>query len=322
MNRKGIIAMIVVLGVIAIALLGLLTIGLTNGFSFPSLVRTGNLQPAFEQSAPADGINSVRVNLASMDVEVYATQEQSIRMVQYGAGSLGRDELVTFTNAGGTITISQPSLTYWFFRIRPYQVLRLYLPQSYAQDLSISTSSGNVTMMNAIAMQNLTLHLTSGELKSDYALSAKQLNLEVTSGNVKLDSVESASYQARSVSGNVIIPRLNGNGTVNITSGNIQIGSYVGSGTLHTTSGAITATLDSLTGNLSVTTTSGSIRLTAAPGVGFDLLASCVSGSVGGSLPMTVSNSGKAASAHSGASPAYQLNVQATSGSITINQAK
>ncbi len=323
MNRRSILLRIVLLGVAVVALLGVLAFVLNRGF-FIGSIRTGDLKLVHEQSVSADGLQNIALDFGSMEVVVFVTEEKDIRIQQFASGSIQEDEFFTVVNTNSTLDIGQRNMKPFLglFRINTYQMLKLYLPKSFTNNLVISTSSGNVDFQNEIMMRNINVRMTSGNCTSGQAINASQITLVVTSGNIDLPSIVCQNYQIKSTSGNIKIRSLEGSGSVDGTSGNINLGNYKGAGSIHTTSGNITAELITLTGNLNVGLTSGDIRLSVGTDASFNLLASCVSGTIRGDLGMTVTNSGKAASANIGSNPTASLTVQATSGGITINRVK
>ncbi len=345
MNKKSIIVRIALLGVIVILLLGALTIGLSRGFSFFRFgtFRTGDVKLVHEQTIGSTGIQTVNLDFGSTDVEVYVSEDSTIRIQQLASGDISEEEFFTATSSSGTLAINEgtPRTFLGLFRINPYQLIKLYLPRTFAGNLSIKTSSGNVVFENEMRLQNVDLRLSSGEYRSEHAVNASQFTVVVTSGNIDMVSLVCQNYQVKSTSGNVRIDSLEGTGSVNVTSGNIRIsavkgashsiqatsgtiniGNFSGAGTIHTSSGSITAAILKLDGNLTVSATSGDIRLTAGADASFDLLASCVSGSVRGNIGMSVTDNGKAASAHVGSNPSVTLTAQTTSGNITIDRMK
>ena len=345
MNRKSIIVRIALLGVVVILLLGALAIGLTRGFSVFRFgaIRIGELKLVHEQTVDAAAIQTINLDFGSADVEVYASEQGIVRVQQFSDTGLDEEEFFQMSSANGTISVVEgvPRTFLGLFRIHPYQMIKLYVPKAYAGNLGVKTSSGNVTFENEMNLQNVDLRLTSGDLRDEYAINASQLSLVVTSGNIDMVSITCQNYQVKSTSGDMRIDALEGSGAVNVTSGNIRIssikgashyiqatsgtiniGNFSGAGSIHTSSGTITAGIVKLDGNLTVSATSGDIRLLAGPEASFNLLASCVSGSVRGNLGLSVTDNGKAASAHVGGSPTATLTAQTTSGNITVDRQK
>lgn len=345
MNKKLVITQIIIWSVIGLFLLGVFFVGVfskSSGAGFRPF-RFGELKVVHEETVSPEGVGELKLDLRSMDVSVSVTDEQDIRIVQLASPDLAPEEYFTLENANGRILVKQPDIRrFWglnIFRFSAKEQLQLYIPKSYAQNLSIKTSSGNVTMLTALAAADIRLGLTSGNFTSDYPINGKAVDINVTSGDIYLDAIACDEYSVGSTSGNIDIASIEGAGKVwstsgnvrldtlsgasfevNATSGNIGIGSCIGSGIIRTGSGSISVNFADITGNTRIGATSGDIKVTLPENASVSLYAACTSGDIRSNLDLSYAKGGKSATASTGSGPYAELTVQTTSGNVSVTQ--
>lgn len=321
----------------AVAVGALIALGAGSGGG-PTML-PGQAKPILDETVPASGITHVELDLKSMDVTVWVTDEEDIRVVQL---SSGEPDAVMLETSGGTLLVQQEDrYEFWgLFRFWTYEKLELYLPQSYAQTLVLKTKSGNITLMGQLDVADASFNLLSGNLKSDYPIRAgNRIDIGVTSGNIRLDVLESSAYNIVSTSGDIVIASLSGTGYVGATSGNmtidklsgarhevkafsgnIRIGGFAGYGTVHATSGNITMDCEAVSGDMDISAFSGDIRLLLPQALQFRLTANCTSGDIESNFAMSYSKNGKSATATVGENPGAEILVGTTSGNIRVEQ--
>lgn len=345
MNKKLVITQIIIWSVIGLFLLGVLVVGLFGNFAgarFRPFI-FGELKVVHEETVSPEGIGELKLDLRSMDLLVSVTDEQDIRIVQLSTSELDPQEYFTLENANGRILVKQPDICrFWglnIFQIAANQQIQLFIPKSYVQNLTLKTSSGNVTMLTALAAADIRLDLTSGNLTGDYPINGKAVDINVTSGNIYLDAVVCDGYSVGSTSGDVDIASIEGAGKVwstsgnvrldmlsggnfkvNATSGNIGIGSCNGSGSIHTGSGSIAVDFAQITGDTSIGATSGDIKVYLPQNASVSLYAACTSGDINSNLALSYAKGGKSATASVGSGPYAELTVQTTSGNVSVTQ--
>ncbi|MBQ8309948.1 MAG: DUF4097 family beta strand repeat protein [Clostridia bacterium] len=139
-------------------------------------------------------------------------------------------------------------------------VLKLYLPKSAYELLTLETVSGNIEVPDSFTFTSITLKTTSGEITSECTVN-NGATVAVTSGNIRICNVLDGKISVGSVSGNITLT--NSQGThlrLSATSGNIKLQNVIATGDINaeTVSGGIE--LDRVDGaKLSAKTTSGNV---------------------------------------------------------------
>jgi lia operon protein LiaG len=342
MNNRNLIAiqiiMWVVLGIVLVFVLVSAISGAFNGLRF---LNGGELEVVHEQTVPAADIERIALDLSSMDISVTVTDADDIRIVQLASAKLSPDEYFTLANTNGELRASQDDLNsfFGFLNFGMRQKLELYLPKSYTNDLLINTRSGNVTLLSELNAKDMSFQLTSGNLSSSSAIGGARFEVRVTSGNVSLNTVTCSEYDINAFSGNITLASLKGSGKiqamsgeitidaldgaghdVQASSGNIRLAGFSGSGNIHTSSGSVQVDCIALSGDLSLSASSGNIRVRLPQEASYELYASCASGNINGNINMSYSKNGSTATARIGSGPYVKIDLQTSSGNIDIDQ--
>lgn len=341
MNRRLIIVQIVIWSLVGLALLGVLVSGvLKQGFSWMTHISLGgNMKQVYENTVSLSGVNDLTLELTSMDVTFAASENDELRVVQYATGDLKQSDYVTVEQSGDKVDIRQPIWHgFWLFRMSVPQRLTVYLPASYAQSLTLRSTSGNVDIEPALNLQKLELKLTSGNIYSDDTITAKDLRIRMTSGDVGVYSLVSDTYDISSTSGNIRGGELTGKGSMQLTSGeivfesvtgashrlgttsgNIRIGSLTGDTEMQAASGNITAKFEGTLSTVTAHAGSGNINLTLPSGAGATVKATCGSGNINGDVGFSYDKDGRNATATVNGGGAV-VDASVGSGNITISQ--
>lgn len=341
MNRRLIIVQIVIWSIVGLALLGVLLSGVLNqGFSFMTHISLGgNMKQVYENTVSLSGVNDITLNLTSMDVAISSSENDELRIVQYAAGNLKESDYVSVEQNGDKVTVSQPVWHgFWLFRMSVPQRLTIYLPASYAQSLTLHSTSGNVDIEPALNLSKLDLKLTSGNVYSDDTITAKDIRIRMTSGDVGVYALVSDTYDIASTSGNIRGGELTGKGNIRLTSGeiifesiagashrlettsgNIRIGTLIGEADLQATSGNVTAKFEAPLSNVTAHAGSGNVNLTLPTGAAASVKASCGSGNINGDVGFSYDKGGRNATATVNGGGAM-IDASVGSGNITISQ--
>ena len=161
-------------------------------------------------------------------------------------------------------------------------------------DMTLITTSGNISTANDTFNGNATLNTTSGDIQSTNDTFSSGASVSTTSGDVSMNR-----------------DTLNGSAQVNATSGDIDFNGSIASST---------------TSNLSFTTVSGDIHVGLPANSSFSVQADTVSGSIdAGDFPSinvldAHAGNGSHASGSAGSTGGPSINIGTTSGDITIHQ--
>lgn len=291
------IVQIVVWSAAAVVLTGLLVFFLAHGGDgrFPASTY-GAGEKAVDKTV-SDDVSGVAVEVASADV-VYATGGSGIHVVCYGDG-----DGYTVEESGGTLHVAQkwkPFSWHWF----PWggQRVEITLPASYRGSLSNVSASGDVVLPAELSPSSFTCTTASGDIGGSGAasLTAGDIRVSTASGDIRLGGVDGKSFSIRSVSGDVTVGTLAGQGSVDSTSGDLRIG-----------------TLARMDGAVSAATVSGDIQLALGQGVAASIAAHSLSGNISSSRALSFTGRHDA-SGQSGAGSGQPLRLSSTSGDIRI----
>jgi DUF4097 and DUF4098 domain-containing protein YvlB len=191
-----------------------------------------------------------------------------------------------------------------------------------AQDVFIEASSGSITL-DAVNASNLSLSSTSGDIRVVGALDIKDtLSVKCGSGGISINvPVTADKVFAKASSGGIRLGEVQTkNFDLSSSSGSINITGISGTGNIHATSGGITVMFHGPLGEATLSSGSGSIRISVDKSLSFNFDGQCTSGSVRANFPLLSSNDGRKASATVGNNPKASITATASSGGISINQ--
>lgn len=140
--------------------------------------------------------------------------------------------------------------------------IRIYLPEEAYESLVIHTSSGNVTVPEALQFASAEIRSTSGEIKMLASIEGS-LGVQTTSGDIHIGNTEPDRLDVQSTSGDITIEKVKANGEFQVksTSGEVTLAGVEGKAmTFDTTSGDITLT-DVQGKAITAASTSGEITL-------------------------------------------------------------
>lgn len=219
-------------------------------------------------------------------------------------------------------------------------------------DFTAQAASGSIKYGN-ITADNVTISTSSGSIKTDEiygkvelsavsgsisctSIEGETINLQTTSGSLRVDEIKGEQIIDQ-VSGSTHIGNSVGNQTITKTSGPVSIDNFdgfqnittssgtirclggKGSGNYKSTSGSITVEFENCpSDNVTMTGTSGSLKLTIPENSGFNFAASSSSGSVGTFFDSEVSTKGNTKTATIG-EPIFDLDMSTTSGNIRVS---
>jgi len=136
----------------------------------------------------------------------------------------------------------------------------IYLPKDSYEELSVVSTSGNVEIDEKISFNECSIITTSGNIKLS-EVTIEDLDIAVNSGNIKLDEISCNKLSASTTSGNITIDDCRGNDIVlSVKSGNIK-GHFLSDLTYEakTSSGNVIVPTSKEGGTCKITTTSGNI---------------------------------------------------------------
>lgn len=137
--------------------------------------------------------------------------------------------------------------------------LTIYIPNTYKNDLSIGTTSGDISISNT-NLNNLNINSTSSDIELNN-VSSTNSTISTTSGDIDLSNVNFTSSNIKTSSGDI--------------SSN---SSLLGNTQIETTSGEIELHLNDIGTNNTISSTSGDVELSIPSDIGYTLSFNTVSG--------------------------------------------
>jgi lia operon protein LiaG len=204
-----------------------------------------------------------------------------------------------------------------------------------AENINIATASGGIKLENAVSEKDIKLSTASGDIFTDYA-QADLIDTHTISGEIFIDEAH-GEVTAKSTSGDIKlsggensinlstasgeISAENSNGTLNVSSvsGDIKLIECSDGGNITTTSGDIFYECTSLA-DLTMSSTSGGIKLTVPEESAFNFKAETTSGDIKTYFDDIASynKKGNNVTASVGISPKYSVKISTTSSDIGV----
>jgi len=336
MKTIKIIQLVISLAVIA-ALIVIMVLFISGKVNFSTFFKTEKQIVLLDQKESLQDISSVKFDLNSINVIITPSDDDQMSITYRGPESL-KDKLdLTVRVDNGTLIIQQSknfAIQFFNWNLTP-KVLEITLPESYAKDLTIGNSSGNISVSGIYNLSDFSGKLTSGNFRiedltcNDFqihnssgnvtlgTISSKTLGISLVSGNLKADAI-TGDGKIRVSSGNLTAGTLIGKTTLDVISGNITVYSFEGSGSASCASGNINISVSKASGDLSAATTSGNVEIGMTADVAYQIDAHCTSGDIRSDFAMIYSSGNRSATGSYGTSPTYKLTLKTVSGNIAL----
>lgn len=241
-------------------------------------------------------IRNIEVSYVSEHIALFPATGEELIVREY----MNRDEPALFASVSikdGNILIKN-GVRQGVFGLRSH--IEVYLPESYAGSLRLTTVGGGVDAAGSWKLAAFTGQTVSGE--------------------VNVNSVEAAMIRLSSTSGSVKVARAAGELTLHSVSGSVKVEQAEGSGSFKTTSGGVRVNFTNLNGRVDASSISGGVRLTLPADASFEFDGRSVSGGIytGFDSQLTFQRRNKA-HGFVGEEPYHQVRASSTSGSIHVN---
>ncbi|MBN1191178.1 MAG: DUF4097 family beta strand repeat protein [Dehalococcoidales bacterium] len=211
-----------------------------------------------------EDIDEIKVMMSANHVHVIRTKTGGEARFHYYGKSLQEINLVSEIS-NKTITVSARR-KYIFLGTCEDMRLDIYLPGEYRQKISVSTSSGKVTM-DAFDLAGLTLNTSSGGMEAEN-INAENIALNTTSGKVNIGNLSAKKLEIKATSASINI------GKCTVSQAEIMI-----------TSGDVT--MENSSGNLAIKGTSGNVSINCREFSNRDIVIETTSGNITLGLPGT-----------------------------------
>ena len=329
--------------VIALAVLALLVAGLSGKQFFGGfdMFMADSAKLVKEESFSLDEMQAFSISVPHHSLYVTLVDDTQITIRQYDADA---ENLFTAQAGDGrlAVSISPRSLSTMFgiwLHINPR--LEISLPRSYANDIDFQASSGSIHLAGAPIWGITHISSRSGSIHIKEAMSCKTLELSAASGSIELYAARAESLMIHTRSGSQRLGDMEVTGEltcsaasgsirtgnlraarlfVKTSSGSIRTDGLSGMGSVESTSGSVHCGALDVQGDMSISSSSGSLRLTLAGDQHFRLQAGSSSGSIrADGISLGYDQRGKNASGTVGDGSRGMLTLRTASGSISVN---
>lgn len=269
MRKVGIVLLIVILIIFVITLCKILMFSIQNkdwnwfmSFSDLSDLRKEEHIQKEEKIAITD-IKDINLEFRTSDLNVFFTEDDEIKVVQYAYKDLNEDQLFQVNKTSSKITVSEdktPRFHLFYFGFMDQKVYDVYIPKSYKESLEIKAVSGDVEVNESLEFNELEISSTSGDIKMG-DVKANKIQIESISGDIKLQDLANDNLKLKTISGDIEVESAKGKIEAKTTSGTIEIKEISGNVELTSVSGDIKSDDFKVTGDSKVKTTSGNVRM-------------------------------------------------------------
>lgn len=263
---------VLLLGIMFICFgLGTLITYAANGwsFSFDKYTVTANDTKASD----INGIKEIIIDISSADLNIIPEDREDIKAVLSGSilssSEVMKPEL-TLSKSTEKINIGLKSQKVYFGAINITLKVDIFLPKSYAENLTIDTSSGDFNLNEKMTLKNVSFSLSSGDINIK-DLTCDKFEYETSSGSLEAGILNTKTIKFHS------------------SSGDMNIASFTGDITGDISSGEISVKYSSFNNNVNLHASSGEINLVLPENAEFYINAECSSGDVECQFPVTMS---------------------------------
>lgn len=298
MSKKFVTILVVIWSVIIIALIGLLVFLFNSnnvGVNWFHNEDSSKYSQNFTQTYASSDVNQVLLGLSNADIVINKANTDEIKVDVKN----NTKNKITCSKNGSSVEVTQESQPFAIFGFSFFSnnTVTVTVPDNYSKELILKTSSGDI------------------KVTGDYDL--EKFSSSSSSGSFWADDVKSPTIDIDASSGDIRAKKLSGDCTVKSSSGTIKIDNINGKGSFRTSSGDIYTGFETLTGDVDLNASSGTIRM----GINDD--ADCVidmstsSGDINSNYETSGSRKYKTAKIGAGS---YKVNIGTSSGDISLTK--
>lgn len=281
----------------------------------------GKVRLRNEIEIPLSDIDNLKVSYTSDNLEVYPIEGDTVIIKEYLISDK-KDALadVEINDRTAVITGGRAAVITIFGFFTGTERIELYLPKEGIADLSLRTTSGNITTKDGFSVEAENLELTagSGNIKW-FDSAAEKMNIQAGSGNIGLTGF-GGNVSAQAGSGNITAERLSGTMVMETGSGNITVRELSGEGNVTAGSGNVKVEVSQATGDIEAKTGSGNIHMTLPKELSFQIEIQTGSGNINTSFDdiLSYNKKGNQAGGNIGGNPSCLIRAEANSGNVRI----
>lgn len=227
MKKTGIITLIIILVMCILSLLGLMIFIVLKGNNFKTFKKfdINNAEIVKEETYDANSIRNIEILTASSDIEIKKSEDDKIKIVQYGNDD---EKIFSSSNNNSELKIESDDHNNFCFFIcfGSESYLEIYIPTSYENKIDVKTTSGDIKVDSSLNLSSTQLKTISGDMRINANIKTGNLILETTSGDIETKDVTTNNYKINTVSGEIDVDNLVGEGNIKTTSGDIDINNF------------------------------------------------------------------------------------------------
>lgn len=279
--------------------------------------RPQNPQIANELHFSLDGVTQVTISYDEEPITFFSSDGEELVIKEYMT-EYKSSYYAKVKQNGNSIHISEGGKP--FFKDSFHRYIEVYLPSSYSEALTITTTDGTIDLSYVnLQLSMLRIDSTAGTVKINKA-AASDIHLSSTGGTMQLGSITADTIKLETTSGNVTCNELTGNVTYTSTSGNADIKSAVGSGSYRANnSGNLNVIYSEVTGDLYFFNKNDNISLSLPAGLEFSFEATTKNGSVTTAFPECVTVDGRTTRGSVGSNPTVTVKTETNNGDIEVS---
>ena len=230
-NKKLSIILAILYGIIVIGLIVGLVLLISSDFSFKNF---GGGSMKLIDNKEFDNINKLNINVKTADVYIKTSSDEKIKVEVYSA----REEKSTINNTDESLNITlDQGVCSFFCWFRKNSKINVYLPNNYANDITVKTSTGDIEIDDFV---NSNAYIT------------------VTTGDVKLNGIKTADIKA--TTGDITVIKVD-DITASLSTGDVVINNINNYLNLSTSTGDITISNANLKKNSNISTSTGDVKI-------------------------------------------------------------
>lgn len=276
------------------------------------------LQMANEIHLSLDGISELTISYDEETVIFYESKSDDLTIKEYMTEN-NSSYYARVEESNGSIKISEGGKP--LFRGDFSRYVEVYLPASYQENLTITTTNGNIDISELeLSLNTLRMDSTAGTIKLN-TVEAQSIYLSTTSGILDVAGLKAEEIRIDTTRGSLSCEELDGNVTYTTTSGNANIQSAIGSGTYKANnSGELNVVYSEVTGDLTFYNKNDSINLSLPADLEFEFEAATKNGTISTSFQEFVSVEGRTTSGTIGNCPTVTIKMETNNGNIEVQQ--
>lgn len=342
-NIKKIIVILVITMIVSFSAAAIITIA-AGGIHMTSMgMNQKNSQSYSVNEEKANKVNDIKeiyVENSFPNINVKVENTDEIKAHLYGnITSTFKPNLEAKVEGNKLIIKSLSESHFGFVNISGNLNLDITIPSSYNSNIEINSSSGKVTAMSALKLNNFKLHITSGDANlkdltvedltvnstsgviNGEKITSKKALIKSTSGDITFKNLTSDSLDISSSSGRINGDTINSKDTsLSSTSGDMKINAFKGNINQKTSSGKVLITYSEFNNNVKLSSTSGDITLNLPKDAQFKLNSKTTSGDINCNFPITIQEKSKRDNLLIGTvgSDKNSIEIEASSGDVNV----